>query len=654
MANKITQVVEWKESGGLSKIKSDIASAEGLTGKLKAGWKSFGEELKTNRQLQAGIAAGAAGVAAASVKAASDLGESINAVNVAYGQAGDEVLKLGENSATAFGLSKRAFNEFSTQFSAFATNIAQGEGKAVEQVVGDLTTRLADFASVYNVSLEEAAQVAQSTLAGETESFRRFGGDVSAASVELYALRNGLVDNKSEMTEAIKVQARYGLFMEQTAKVAGDFANTQDSLANQQRIARAQAEDLAAQLGTVLIPVFAEATQAANDYAAGLQNIIDAAGDVPLLGDIVGDNPGEITGRVRRLIEISNVVTNPGAKAGEAAVKGLAGGVRDLAGAFGIGGDAAEDFGNKLGQARDRARDAQAQQQAYVDLLRGQHIAAVQASEAAIEAATAAQDAYVRSLEAMHVAARDGFGGTRDEAFRLGSALEDLADKFDKSGDKAEDASVGMKAYDGVLSELAGTLDKVQNNLDEMNGALDAQSDALDLADSLQSIADAELELSEAIAEHGENSVEADRAQRNLSRATIGYYRNVLDLIESLGDVPSSKLTEIKVAMQQGDVDRVEALINDITRDRYIRATVVPVKQNSFDQALINIAQGTTPTGPTYTNPTPAPTASAIAPTTSTQYVDNSRTTIVYPVGTTPRTGRTDSLIEERRNGVRP
>ncbi|MGB0730501.1 MAG: hypothetical protein ACPGT1_11730, partial [Ilumatobacteraceae bacterium] len=198
------------------------------------------------------ISVGAMGSAA--VSAASDLEESINAVQVTFGEAAEGVLALSENSAKAVGLSAQQFNQFAVQFAGFTQQLAT-DGRTAGDVTDDLTRRIADFASVFNIDVAQAAQVFQSSLAGETEPIRRFGKDLSAAAVEAFALSNGLVESASEMTEAIKVQARYGLLMEQTADVAGDFENTSDSLANRTRILKAELGDAAATVGEALVPV---------------------------------------------------------------------------------------------------------------------------------------------------------------------------------------------------------------------------------------------------------------------------------------------------------------------------------------------------------------------------------------------------------------
>lgn len=244
------------------------------------------------------------------IDVASDLNESTNAVNVAYGDAAASVLKLGDASAEAFGLSRRELNSYATQFSSFVQTIA-GEGGDVAYTLQELVGRGSDFASVYNLEVADALQVFQSGLAGETEPLRKFGIDLSAAAVEAYALSSGLIENTVDaqqlelaqnalsratetysekvakfgeesteasaardgvtraeltlqdamagstttMTEAEKVQARYGLLLQQTAKVSDDFANTSDELANKNRINAATWEDIQSTIGTGFLPV---------------------------------------------------------------------------------------------------------------------------------------------------------------------------------------------------------------------------------------------------------------------------------------------------------------------------------------------------------------------------------------------------------------
>jgi hypothetical protein len=244
------------------------------------------------------LAAGFAGTFAAmgvanffkdSVSAASDFGESANAIKVAFGDSAGAIAALGEDSATRLGLSSIAFNEIATRFSGFAGTIA-GESGDVAGVIDDLSTRGADFASVFNLDVNDALGLFQSGLAGETEPLRRFGIDLSAAAVENYALAEGIAEQGKQMTEQQKVQARYGLLMKETSKTQGDFANTSDGLANQQRILGAQMTELQKTVGGLLLPVLTGLATFANTVLIpAFQGIFGfISNNLPVIGTFVG------------------------------------------------------------------------------------------------------------------------------------------------------------------------------------------------------------------------------------------------------------------------------------------------------------------------------------------------------------------------------
>lgn len=225
----------------ITKMRDKFVGVAGTIGKVVGG-------------IGLGLGAAVASQIKPAITAASDLQESINAVNVSFGDAAAGILELGESSAKGLGLSKTELFGISVQFSAFAEKIA-GDGGDIVKVVDDISTRGADFASVFNLEVSDALAKFQSGLAGEMEPLRKFGIDLSAATVEAYALENGIWDGTGAMTEQEKVLSRYGSLMEQTEKVTGDFANTSDGLANQTRIVKASFEDLKAEVGEKMLPV---------------------------------------------------------------------------------------------------------------------------------------------------------------------------------------------------------------------------------------------------------------------------------------------------------------------------------------------------------------------------------------------------------------
>lgn len=246
MANEVTITVKGREQGA-KKTVDDVRSSVQRVGEVAQGIIAAQLFQQIGQQAQQFL--GNAKVAA------SDLGESVNAMGVVFKGATPALLEIGKTASTSMGLSQRAFNDASVRFSSFAKTVA-GDGGDVSTVIRDITQRSSDFASVMNLDVEQAMQVFQSGLAGESEPLRRYGIDVSAAAVQTFAYAEGIAEAGSELTEAQKIQARYGIIMQQTNEMAGDFANTSDSLANQQRILNAEWENSQAVMGQAVVPAF--------------------------------------------------------------------------------------------------------------------------------------------------------------------------------------------------------------------------------------------------------------------------------------------------------------------------------------------------------------------------------------------------------------
>jgi hypothetical protein len=244
-----------------------------------------------------------------SVTAASDLNESLNAVSVSYGAATQGIVSLSETAANRLGLSSNQFNAIATQFSGFAANIA-GPGGDVVGFIDDLTTRGADFASVFNLDVDEALALFQSGLAGETEPLRKFGIDLSAATVEAFAYANGIGAAGKPLTEAQKQQARYGALLEQTNKVQGDFTNTSDGLANAQRILAANFANVQAEVGGPLLGAFASLTTAlipvVHELAPVLVDVMNQL--APVIANLASQLPGLLTGLMPLLPVLGQLV----------------------------------------------------------------------------------------------------------------------------------------------------------------------------------------------------------------------------------------------------------------------------------------------------------------------------------------------------------
>ncbi len=221
--------------------------------------------------------------AGSAINQASDLAESANAVDVAFDDAADRILKLGENASTAVGLSATDFNQFAVQFSGFAKQLTTNE-KDIVDVTEEISGRVADFASVMNLEVPDAASKFQSALSGSAEVLRPYGIDVSDAAVKQQLLTDGLWDGEGALTESEKVMGRYRTIMEQTEQMAGDFANTSDGLANQQRILKAEFDNVKATVGEAMIPALESLMGAVKPVLEAFTALPDGIQQVGILG----------------------------------------------------------------------------------------------------------------------------------------------------------------------------------------------------------------------------------------------------------------------------------------------------------------------------------------------------------------------------------
>jgi hypothetical protein len=323
MANPVAKLllqVIGDSTSGVAALKKTAAAgkeAEGAATKTGGAWSKVGK-----------VAAAVGGAFAAakvvefakeSVSAASDLNESWSKVGVVFGSSASMVQQWSKTSATSMGLSQQAALEAAGTYGNLAVALGLTPKKAAEMSTS-LVGLAGDLASFNNVPVGDALKALQSGLTGEVEPLRRFGVSLSAARVEAEAMRLGLakapVDMakvgvatgrlelaqksaaaaikrygansdqakratlavqsaqqgvskamggaKVNLTAAAKAQATYSLIMKDTATAQGDFARTSDGMANQQRIAAAQFEDMKATLGQALLPILQTLVQFLN------------------------------------------------------------------------------------------------------------------------------------------------------------------------------------------------------------------------------------------------------------------------------------------------------------------------------------------------------------------------------------------------------
>ena len=238
----------------LINIKATNAQAKRVAEDTKRSFSSIASSLrKAGGVMTAAVTAPLMLLGREAVNAASDMEESLSKVGVVFGDLSDEVVAWSETSAESFGLSQQAALEAAGTFGNLFTAMNLPADAAAEMST-ELVQLAGDLASFNNITVDEALTKLRAGLVGEVEPLRTLGVQLSAATVEAKAMAMGLADAEGELSQSALAQARYALILEQTATAQGDYARTSDGLANSQRTLQAQLSDLAAELGTVLLP----------------------------------------------------------------------------------------------------------------------------------------------------------------------------------------------------------------------------------------------------------------------------------------------------------------------------------------------------------------------------------------------------------------
>lgn len=206
----------------------------------------------------------------------SDLTEVENVVRTTFGNMEYKVNDFVQNSIQQFGMSELSVKQYASTFQAMGTAMDVG-GKQIENAnrflngatdgyIGlsdsmsdvslNLTKLTADMASFYDKDQADVAKDLQSVFTGMVVPLRKYGLDLTQATLKEWAMKNGMDADIKSMTQAEKAMLRYQYVLANTTTAQGDFARTADTWANQVRILKQNFQQLGGIIGGALINAF--------------------------------------------------------------------------------------------------------------------------------------------------------------------------------------------------------------------------------------------------------------------------------------------------------------------------------------------------------------------------------------------------------------
>ncbi len=270
------------------------------------------------------------GLGAVAFNYASDMAESANKVEVAFGSASDRVMQFAETTLDSYGIAKGTSMDMAAQFGDMATSMGLTDDAAANMAMA-LVGLSGDLASFKNIGIDRAMTALNGIFTGETESLKALGIVMTQDNLLQYALANGMINTaksaeqlrkeqialekaeiayndavkkhgegsiqareadlklseaKQKLTESTKasldslsqaemVQLRYAYVMDAAKNAHGDFARTSDGAANSMRILQESTKEAAAAFGELLIPIITPIIQKITEIVKALTSLDD-------------------------------------------------------------------------------------------------------------------------------------------------------------------------------------------------------------------------------------------------------------------------------------------------------------------------------------------------------------------------------------------
>ena len=292
------------------------------------------------------------------IEYSSSMTEAQNVVAVAFGKQASVMDDFAQTAIKDFGIARLSAVQFGARFQSMGKNMGitakqigaandfirdkiagntrayADLGDSVADMSVNLTKLTADMASLYNQDYNDVADDMAAIYTGMTRPLRKYGLDLTQATLKEWALANGLDADIEKMTQAEKTMLRYQYVMTKASNAMGDFVKTADTWANAMRTVKQYMQELARVIGEMLINTFRPALLAFRNFIQNFlglaQSALNAVGkllgwtkvdfggaalveDMEDYADAIDDATGaakKLKGQLRGIDELNNLTTN--------------------------------------------------------------------------------------------------------------------------------------------------------------------------------------------------------------------------------------------------------------------------------------------------------------------------------------------------------
>lgn len=254
-------------SRAIKRAADHVKSFQGRLDGVSASLKNMGKAAyNAGRSMSVGLTAPITAAGFFMVKAASDAEETANKFNVVFRDVSDQAKMVAESLAENYGMSREESQKLLSNTADLMTGFGMS-GAAALSMSEEVQKLAADLGSFNNLSTADASRALTSGLLGNHAAVESLGIIIKQELVDKMVEAMEIAGKFTDETELQKLAlARFKIATMQSGNAIGDFARSQESLANQIKILKADSHDMSVEFGKILIPVVLDVINAMKPY----------------------------------------------------------------------------------------------------------------------------------------------------------------------------------------------------------------------------------------------------------------------------------------------------------------------------------------------------------------------------------------------------
>ena len=191
-----------KAKQAFDEVNRHVDDAEKKFGSLSERLDKMGAKMKdVGSKMTVGLTLPIVAAAGVSIKAFSNLQETINKVDVSFGDQSATIKAWAKDSIKSMGLAQQSALDATALFGDMGTGMGQTQTEAAKMSMG-LTQLGADMSSFKNVSFERAQTALAGIYTGETEALKSLGIVMTQTNLEEFAATKGITNKIWAMSQA--------------------------------------------------------------------------------------------------------------------------------------------------------------------------------------------------------------------------------------------------------------------------------------------------------------------------------------------------------------------------------------------------------------------------------------------------------------------